>query len=113
MEPVFTIPAGQDRVVTALFEPTELLEAAATLTLHGVDGALGSVVVTGTGGKSWSRAHTLHPVIDGDTVVAEPDAAGGAAVRSLSASMSLPALPESYFLISFPFEFMHQHTRIY
>lgn len=90
VEPAFTIPAGQDRVATALFEPTELLEAVVTLTLHGVDGALGSVVATGTGGDPWAKAHTLHPVIDGDTIFAEPDAAGGAVVLSAALLSFVP-----------------------
>ena len=71
-------------MVTALFEPTELLEAAVTLTLHGVDGALGNLVATGTGVDPWAKAHTLHPVVDGDTVFAEPDSVGGAVVRSFA-----------------------------
>lgn len=83
VEPAFTIPGGQDRITTALFEPTDLLEAAATLTMHGVDGVLGSIVVTGMGGDPWAKAHTLHPVIDGDTVFAEPDEFGGATVRAV------------------------------
>jgi hypothetical protein len=80
VEPPFTVPAGQDRLVTFLFEPTELLEAAATLSFHSATEELGRAVVTGTGGDPWAKAHTLHPVIDGDVVFAEPDAVGGSEV---------------------------------
>lgn len=75
------IAGGNARQVVAFFEPTTLSEAAVTMSFWNDQTQLGQATMVGTGGDPWAKAHTLHPVVSGDTVFTEPDIAGGAEVR--------------------------------
>jgi hypothetical protein len=81
--PEYAIPPANQRRVVAVFEPKELVEAAVTMRFWGGEKVLGEVVLTGSGGDPFALAHTLHPVVTGDVVFAEPDATGGAEVCSI------------------------------
>eukprot|EP00892_Ulva_mutabilis_P000625 jgi/Ulvmu1/10563/UM065_0017.1 len=80
VDPPFSVPAGNARPVVSFFEPTSLAEAAVSMSFWNGDTQLGQATMVGVGGNPWEKAHTLHPVVSGDTVFTEPDAMGGSQV---------------------------------
>lgn len=83
MDPPFIIAGGTARRVIGFFEPTAFLEAAVLMSFWGGSTELGQATMTGVGGDPWAKAHTLHPVVSGDTVFTEPESVGGAEVLTL------------------------------
>lgn len=121
LDPPFVIAGGNARQVVAFFEPTTLVEAAVTMSFWNADTQLGQATMLGVGGNPWAKAHTLHPVVSGDTVFTEPDAAGGAEVRHVhqtphcrrfpsKAHLSVPAsLPRVTLVVTGPWWMLKPH----
>lgn len=80
VDPPFVIAGSTARRVISFFEPTAFLEAAVTMSFWGGTTELGQATMTGVGGDPFAKAHTLHPVVSGDTVFTEPESLGGSEV---------------------------------
>ena len=84
LSPKFLVPGGSGQSnLVALFEPAGNQEAAVRLAFLQRGTVLAEIVLMGTGGDPFAKAHTLHPVISGRSVFVAPVNAGGAEVRKI------------------------------